>query len=255
MREHKPDSIPYYMERTIAHIADCDPGMRILDIPAGDGTFTKRMRKLGHQVTPADIKLREQDYVHADMNKTLPFPDGHFDGVVCLEGLEHLLNPFVLLGELIRVTRVGGHVVVTTPNIMNMYSRFQFLLTGTFYQFHPAQLHDVRPDEERDRFHISPMSYHRIRYLAEYFGATVDRVYADRGKRRFLMPLYGLAYFLGKPWSRSLFFSRKYSQYRERNGEIYQDVNSGALLFGRSLILVLKKEESATSILDRRMAA
>ena len=254
MRTHKLDSTPEYMKLAIEHFENVGNSLHILDLPAGSGQLTNRLRQLGHRVTPADICLSGPDYVHADMNETLPFPDNHFDAVVCLEGLEHLLNPYVLIRELIRVTRVGGQVIISTPNIMNMYSRLQFLLTGTFYQFHSSQLEDVKPNELKDRFHISPMSYHRIRYLAEHFGATVEQVYGDKMKRGVLFPVYAVALLAGIPWSRSLFFSKKYIKNKQRNQEIYKQANSWPVRFSRSLIMVLEKSASAEVIYQRRAA-
>jgi SAM-dependent methyltransferase len=256
MRPHKLNQFTGYMSKAVEFFADHPAGAHILDLPAGNGQVTDALRKIGHRVTSADINERREDYVYADMSKTLPFHDDTFDGVVCLEGIEHMLNPFSLLGELIRVVKIGGHIIVATPNVMNMYSRLQFLLTGTFYQFHPAQLRDMGPDEVGDRFHISPVSYHTLRYLGDYFGARVVKVDADGIKRRILLPVYWLILLLGKLWSRRLFFNRRYQRYRDRNGQIYQHINSRAALFGRSIILVYEKTRPATRVnTDRGTAA
>ena len=241
MRPHKLNSFPEYMTKVVEHFRSGPSARHILDLPAGHGLLTDALRDIGHTVTSADINERRPDYVYSNMNERLPFDEESFDGVVCLEGLEHMLNPFQLIGELLRVTRVGGQVVISTPNVMNMFSRLQFLLTGTFYQFHPAQLHDIAPDEPRDRFHIAPMTYHQIRYLGDYFGARVASVDGDAMKRRYLLPLFSLILLLGKPWSWKLFFSRRYREYRERNQQIHDHINSWPVLFGRSIIVVLEK--------------
>ena len=167
-RRSKP--ITGYMARALAHLSELPPGSRILDLPAGHGQLTDALRERGYAVTPADINDHRPDYVHADMTRPLPFDSDSFAGVVCLEGVEHMLDPFALLGELIRVARPGGRVVISTPNITNMYSRLQFLFTGTLYQFHPSQLSDVAPDEVADRFHVAPQSYFDLRYRASTLG-------------------------------------------------------------------------------------
>ena len=248
MKEHKKESFPGYMTRAVEIFSRQAPGQHILDLPAGSGKLTKALRAQGHIVTPADINGHAEDFVYADMTCRLPFNDETFDGVVCLEGVEHVLNPFLLIGELLRVSKIGGKVIVSTPNIMNMYSRLQFLFTGTFYQFHPAQLHDYEPHEAVDRFHISPMSYHRLRYLGDYFGAQVAEVHADKAKKAWLAPVYAGLNLLGKPWARALFFNRNYEKYRHRNEQIYGHINSRALLTGRSLVLVYEKVKATTPI-------
>lgn len=248
MRSHKADIIPGYMQQTIAFFRNRPEGQRILDLPAGNGKLTAALRALGHEVVPADINLQQSDYVFADMTKRLPFDDESFDGTICLEGIEHVPNPYLLIGELIRVSRIGGHVVISTPNIMNMWSRLQFLLTGTFHQFHPAQLRDYEPQDVVDRFHISPMSYHTMRHLGSFFGARVAGVRGDKVKRAFLAPLYVAIQALGRLWSHQLYFSKKYGRYAERNLEIYRHTNSWPLLTGRSVILIFQKTR-ATEVL------
>jgi SAM-dependent methyltransferase len=248
MRPHKADVIPGYMQQTLAFFRDLPGGMRILDLPAGRGKLTSALRRLGHEVVPADIDCQQEDYVYADMTKRLPFDDESFDGVICLEGIEHVLNPYLLMGELFRVSKIGGYIAVSTPNIMNMWSRLQFLLTGTFHQFHPAQLHEYEPHDVVDRFHISPMSYHTLRYLGAFFGARVAEVRGDKVKRAFLLPVFLAIQGLGKLWSHRLYFSKKYQQYADRNEEIYRHTNSWPLITGRSVIMIFQKTQ-ATQVL------
>jgi len=236
-----------YMARAVGHLAKLPADSRILDIPAGLGEVTDALRKRGYAVTPADINGHRPDYVYADMTRPLPFESDSFAGVVCLEGVEHMLDPFLLLGELIRVARPGGRVVISTPNVAGMYSRLQFLFTGTLYQFHPAQLSEVAPGEVADRFHIAPMSYCDLRYRAQYFGARVLAVDGDKVKRAGWLPLYFPLLWLGKFWSHRLFFSPKYTAHRARNGEIYRHLNSWPARFARSLSVVLEKTAPAVS--------
>lgn len=47
---------------------------------------------------------------------SLPFADGTFDAVVVAEVLEHLPEPTATLREFARVLKIGGVLVVTTPN-------------------------------------------------------------------------------------------------------------------------------------------
>lgn len=231
-----------YMSTVVDLFKDGPPGRRILDVPAGAGRVSRALQDLGHDVVCADINHESNDYVYTDMNKRLPFDDDSFDAVICLEGVEHVLDPFHLLGQLIRVCKPGGTIVITTPNIMNMYSRLQFLCTGTFFQFCPAGLPEVPPGVMADRGHISPVSYHRLRYLAAYHGARVVAVAGDRIKRKALLPLYAVAFALGKLWGKRLFFNKRTNAQRTRNTEIFRHINSSPLLLSRSLVLILEKQ-------------
>ncbi len=62
----------------------------ILDIPAGAGRLSDRLRREGFKVICADINDSRNDYVFTDMNKPLPFADEQFDAVISMEGIEHI---------------------------------------------------------------------------------------------------------------------------------------------------------------------
>jgi ubiquinone/menaquinone biosynthesis C-methylase UbiE len=49
----------------------------------------------------------------------LPFPDDHFDIILCSDVVEHLSYPERCLAEIYRVTKPGGIAIVTTPNKTN----------------------------------------------------------------------------------------------------------------------------------------
>lgn len=46
----------------------------------------------------------------------LPFADDRFEHVLCTEVIEHVANPQQAVGELLRILRPGGRLVLTTPN-------------------------------------------------------------------------------------------------------------------------------------------
>ncbi len=49
---------------------------------------------------------------------TLPFANAAFDAVLCFETVEHFAQPALLVAELGRVTRSGGILILTTPNVV-----------------------------------------------------------------------------------------------------------------------------------------
>jgi 2-polyprenyl-3-methyl-5-hydroxy-6-metoxy-1,4-benzoquinol methylase len=46
----------------------------------------------------------------------VPFPDGYFDAVLCLEVLEHIAFDREIIKEIVRVLRPGGRLLLSTPN-------------------------------------------------------------------------------------------------------------------------------------------
>ena len=234
-----------YMEIVVRHFAGRQGALRVLDLPAGSGKLAAALRAQGHTVVCADINRERPDYVYADMSAPLPFGDGEFDAVICLEGIEHLLDPSQLIAELVRVTRPGGEIAISTPNVLNWYSRLQFLFTGTFYQFAPGDMPPVAAGDPRDRGHISPLSYFQLRYLFEWAGARVKLLKGDRWKRKALLPLYGLLLPFAWLWSRALFLRNAEVAVAGRNRELLVHAFSSALLFSRSLIVVFERVGTA----------
>lgn len=101
---------------------DPRPGMRILDLAAGTGTSSQPLADRGAQVYPTDLSLgmlrvgkRRQSGLHfvAGDALALPYADHSFDAVTISFGLRNVHNTVAALRELRRVTRPGGHLVVT----------------------------------------------------------------------------------------------------------------------------------------------
>jgi hypothetical protein len=61
--------------------------------------------------------------------------------------------------------RLGGAVVLTTPNITSWLSRLHFLRTGRFHQFDDADL---------SYGHISPITPRSLRIVLERCGLTIE---------------------------------------------------------------------------------
>ncbi|HZW84558.1 MAG TPA: class I SAM-dependent methyltransferase [Nitrososphaerales archaeon] len=101
----------------------------LLDVGTGDG-YTIRLVKPQGPVTGIDTDpemadlaaTRSVDFRVGSAYK-IPFPDGTFDLVTCVEVIEHLERPLEALAELKRVTKKGGSVVMTTP-VPNLLWRF-----------------------------------------------------------------------------------------------------------------------------------
>src|SRR5689334_9695378 len=105
------------------------PNARILDAGCGSGSVLGHLRAFG-EVTGADVSplavaaaraRRTGEVVQASIER-LPFPDGSFDLVTCLDVLEHTPDDVAVLRELRRITRPGGHVLLTVPAYQALWS-------------------------------------------------------------------------------------------------------------------------------------
>jgi SAM-dependent methyltransferase len=236
-----------YMTPVIAALGG-GGGRQVLDVPCGAGWLGRALRENGWDVTEADIEPLTETVQFADLNQPLPFRDGQFDAVTCLEGIEHVLNPYLLLSELVRVVKPGGQIVVSTPNISNLYSRLIFLFTGTFYLFNPSSTRQVDTAQRVDRGHISPLSYQQIGYLGGVLGCDAVGLRTDRFKKKWLLPLYPFIWLVGKLLlARWLLLRAPLARrdHADRNRRLYRDLFSLPLLFGRTLIVFLRKRAPA----------
>jgi ubiquinone/menaquinone biosynthesis C-methylase UbiE len=103
--------------------------LEYLEVGAGLGKF---LRTVKEQFSDMRIKAIEISQEMADKLKNegfdcrqasivkMPFPDESFDIVHCSHVIEHLTYPDVAdaLDEMLRVTRVGGHLIIRSP-LMN----------------------------------------------------------------------------------------------------------------------------------------
>nr|VFJ45735.1 MAG: 2-polyprenyl-3-methyl-5-hydroxy-6-metoxy-1,4-benzoquinol methylase [Candidatus Kentron sp. DK] len=237
---HVPN-VTGYMRIVVSRICQHFPdlaGKTVLDFPAGNGWVGDQLRHRGANVTSADINEERPDFKWIDMEKTLPFENETYDVIVCAEGIEHIFSPYHLLKEFSRMLRPGGILIITTPNIQNLYSRFQFLCTGYLFQFHPFEKIPLEDEMMSDKGHISPVSYLQLRYFSRHFGLTVEKPDGDRMKRRVLFPLLFPFLLIGKWWA--------YKDWKRAGNDPEQKEILGHLfgikiLLSRSIIFIAKK--------------
>ena len=97
------------------------PGERVLDVAAGTGTSSKALARAGATVVALDFSpgmVAEGRKRHPDLEfivgdaEALPFPPASFDAVTISFGLRNVSNPQVALGEMYRVLKPGGRIVI-----------------------------------------------------------------------------------------------------------------------------------------------
>lgn len=103
------------------------PGGPVLDVGCGVGQVIGRLTADGieaHGVEISEPNLARARAVcpHARLydGRHLPYPDAHFAAVGTLNVLEHVDEPEAFLAEMVRVTRPGGRVVVSSPNFLRV---------------------------------------------------------------------------------------------------------------------------------------
>src|SRR5690606_9785313 len=104
---------------------------RVLDAGCGEGVlveeFAERLAIEGVDEHYSSPHVRQGSIL------ALPYAAASFDRVLCLDVLEHLplADQPRALGELRRVLRDDGELLISVPNLAHLQSRLHFLLRGT----------------------------------------------------------------------------------------------------------------------------
>lgn len=212
---------------------------KVLDIPSGAGAFTYRLLKKGIEVHSADIEnIMQIDNLHfmsADMNQPLPYKDSFFDAIVCIDGIEHIERPFDFIRECYRVLKNGGILIVSTPNIHSLRSRWRWFLTG----HHNKCKTPLDEGNVSSLHHINMMSYTEMRYLLHTNGLSIEKVKTNRIKAisYLYLPIVPLAYLATK-----IVFNKEEKEpaQKKRNKIIIRHMFSSPLLFGETMIIKAK---------------
>jgi len=119
---------------------------RVLDVGA-DQCYLKKY--LGNDVQYTGVGFGDgRDIINLDLEKErLPFPDGSFDCVLCLDVLEHLEKIHEVFDELCRVS--SEWVIVSFPNPYRCF--FQFLTQDKCGQDANLKFYGLPKEREADR--------------------------------------------------------------------------------------------------------
>jgi ubiquinone/menaquinone biosynthesis C-methylase UbiE len=110
-------------------------GSKLLDVACGSGGPTLRIaRRTGcrvhgvdaHGQAIAEARARSEregltertTFDELDASRPLPLPDASFDGLICIDAVNHLPNRQRVFSDWARLLRPGGHLVFTDPIVV-----------------------------------------------------------------------------------------------------------------------------------------
>jgi SAM-dependent methyltransferase len=128
---HRGDRPTLY--RSIIRLLRSSGGSRLLDVGCGEGQLLRRAQKHfdvhGVDVSEAGVAAARaalgREVAQVASAAQLPFADGAFDVVTCLDVLEHIDDPLVVLREIHRVLADGGAFLFSTPNPTSLGHRLK----------------------------------------------------------------------------------------------------------------------------------
>lgn len=140
-------SITRWLDKKLGRGSDA----RVLDVGCGEMPYRELFEGRCSEYIGCDLYSKRNDVVKCPADN-LAFEDASFDTIVCFQVLEHMTEPWRVIEECARVTRLGGTLIMTVP--------FMF------------------------PFHASPHDYYRytasgLRHLAERAGYTVETIEAQ----------------------------------------------------------------------------
>ncbi len=214
----------------------------LLDAGAGEGYFSRVAADRGYRVEACDyqkslFKPDDIPFHQTNLNETIPLPDESFDCVVSIEVIEHVENHARFIKDLLRVTKVGGTLIVTTPNVLSLSSRWHFFLYG-YTDCAPLPLDPGLDDYFMQ--HVNPISLPELLFHLERSGGELVHLTTNRIRRgsRFSAPLFYplLALALKRKLLR-----KKYSNHRRLYRRHFRWMLHPANLKGRITIAVVRR--------------
>jgi len=139
-RDFSSGGISARHKKVLAYL-EVKPQQRVIDIGCGRGELVRECNRLGAwaigiDYSPAAVRIShhtaKQGVIITASATHLPFRGGTFDKVILIDVVEHLdkSDLCVCLGEINRVLRRGGVLLIETPNtwrkLVGWWSRFTF---------------------------------------------------------------------------------------------------------------------------------
>ena len=132
-----------YYEYTRREIMDLLPEntSRVLEIGCGSGNTLVWLKSLKHcawvggvEMMPdaaarAREKLDEVYPVNIEQNP-IPIPERSLDLILCLDVLEHMVDPWAVICRLHKLLKPGGSLIASIPNVRNQAVLFPLLFQG-----------------------------------------------------------------------------------------------------------------------------
>lgn len=117
-------------------------GSYYLDVGCGEGDLCRKVKDRFHKRFGIDIaenrirhakeKNKGAHFFVADLDEKLPFKDGIFDTVTCIDTFQYCFDPYHGVREFFRILKKDGVLIIQVTNIAWLPYRLKLLAGGLF---------------------------------------------------------------------------------------------------------------------------
>ncbi|HEY1251479.1 MAG TPA: methyltransferase domain-containing protein [Thermoanaerobaculia bacterium] len=243
------------------------PRLRVLDLSAGRGEIAAALARDGCAVRGTHYRADDYQYAglrspdkydgsappqneefavdeNVDLMRPLTYGGGSFDAVILCEVAEHLPTYIPLIGEIGRVLVPGGSLVLSTPNLARLHSRWHFFWTGTHKLIRRRVGWDLSAGDLY-AYHIGPVDFPLLHTLLRQAGLAVERLDVTRFKARhaWLLAAYPLVWLATRLETRR---HRGGPAHAEGEEDLFRWMTRPAMLASEQLLLTARKSSPAT---------
>ena len=124
------------VKKSIQIIQRISPKGRLLDVGCSTGEWALFWKNDGWESYGIDVNKENISQAEkkgiitklCDLNsQQIPFADGYFDVIIAGEVIEHLVDTDRFVRDLFRCLKVGGYLLITTPNLVSLENRLRIL--------------------------------------------------------------------------------------------------------------------------------
>lgn len=166
----------------------------VLDVGCGEGNTAAYLKeKFGAEVTGIEINAeaaavarKKLDHLlHGSIEDAHDLPANHFDLILCLDILEHLIDPWAVLKRLAGCLKPEGYLLISLPNIQN----WRVLIDLAFGRW------DYTDSGLMDRTHLRFFTERTAKEMISAASLRIDRFRRSMGPEVKLLNLLTLGLF------------------------------------------------------------
>lgn len=140
------------------------PRARVADIGCHNGVYTAMYARVsgveaaeGFDVAEKALEVASKRGLHVSLweagAEPCPVENGRYDVAIASEVIEHIVNTEFFVGEMRRILKDRGYVILTTPNLYYWLNRLKFVLAKTPWNY-PGVSSEFKRDRNINTEHI-----------------------------------------------------------------------------------------------------